>query len=704
MRRWERFGAVVAVGVLLLVLVPAPTLPYSTHVQPPATRALPSLARLAAGLPDGTAWSTATGRSSPGAPDLRAGQVSLASSSCPNYSNTPAWLAYDAAEGSIWVASPPSCVNIYTSNLTFTTAISVGQNPFAVAIDNVTDLGFVTNTGSDNVSVISGGTDQVVASVPVGSQPAGAAYDRASDSVYVANTGSNNVSVISAQTLTVVATIPVGTAPVGVVVDSATGQVFVTNSGSANVSVISDATNSVVATVATGNGPYGIALDNRSDELFVTDPGSYNVTVIDAGTDASVAAVPVAQPDLSLQGIAYDPETDQLWIGAGYWYAVVINATARIVVGYLASDPAGVIYVPDNGAICFTNSANRTFGCYSGNPAWYAPATPITFAETGLPVGWSWSVSIGAAVQYSTDRNISFGLTPTAFSYDFGYTISAANGFTATPASGSVTSNGYPMLVNVSFAAVADTWEADFVAVGLPNGTTWAVLLNGSWNATTSPTNSFRVPNGTYNYSVPSLARFAPTIANGTIVVAGLPVTVDVEFSLIPAIYTVTFVETGLPDGTSWPVTFNGLLERSLTPSVVFHAINGTYAFSVVRLTYLQPTPSAGTVPVDGANVTVRITYTPLLGPTFDLWFNETGLPTGTNWSVTLSGSPNWSATDSIGFVLPIQFFGDFVVGSVPGFFASPASGAISQHTSLLPLTIPIVFAPGTRPPSPPQI
>src|SRR5574337_284691 len=66
---------------------------------------------------------------------------------------------------------------------------------------------------------------------------------------YITNQGSNNVSVIDTATNTVTATVNVGDNPRGVAVNPAGTKVYVTNYGSNNVSVIDTATNTVTATV-----------------------------------------------------------------------------------------------------------------------------------------------------------------------------------------------------------------------------------------------------------------------------------------------------------------------------------------------------------------------------------------------------------------------------------------------------------------------
>ena len=88
-------------------------------------------------------------------------------------------------------------------------------------------------------------------------------FVQAAPFAYITNTDSDNVSVIDMATNTVVATVPVGDGPFGVAVDYLGGRGSVANRLSNNVSVIDAATNTVVATVAAGSGPFGVSFKHQ---------------------------------------------------------------------------------------------------------------------------------------------------------------------------------------------------------------------------------------------------------------------------------------------------------------------------------------------------------------------------------------------------------------------------------------------------------
>jgi thermopsin len=80
------------------------------------------------------------------------------------------------------------------------------------------------------------------------------------------------------------------------------------------------------------------------------------------------------------------------------------------------------------------------------------------------------------------------------------------------------------------------------------------------------------------------------------------------HYPLLPyAIQLVHFVETGLPKGTVWSVTLNGITVVSDKTSINFWDPAGTYAFAVGTVPGYTATPSIGAVVVDNTEVTVTI-------------------------------------------------------------------------------------------------
>ena len=178
-----------------------------------------------------------------------------------------------------------------------TATIPVGSESDAVAANPLTGSVYVASQLANTVSVISGQTNTVTATIPVAnpqgmavnpldrrclrhqlqqrhrvgdqrpdqhghrhhpesaSLPISVAVNPLTGDVYVANFNDRTVSVISGRTSTVTATIPVGTSPYGVAVSLLTGDVYVTNFSDGTVSVISGRTSTVTATILSRRQP-----------------------------------------------------------------------------------------------------------------------------------------------------------------------------------------------------------------------------------------------------------------------------------------------------------------------------------------------------------------------------------------------------------------------------------------------------------------
>lgn len=142
-----------------------------------------------------------------------------------------------------------------------------------------------------------------------------------------------------------------------------------------------------------------------------------------------------------------------------------------------------------------------------------------------------------------------------------------------------------------------------------------------------------------------------------------------------PTPHTVAFTESGLPSGTSWSVTFNGSLSSSTSTSIAFSAPNGTYDYTIGAVSGSTASPSGGTLAVVGSSVFEGITFTSSTPTTYSVEFTESGLPSGTSWSITLSRVLEQSSSGSIVFAEPNGTY-TYTVGPVAGYTATPSSGS----------------------------
>ena len=98
---------------------------------------------------------------------------------------------------------------------------------------------------------------------------------------YVTNTGSNTVSVIDVLSLRKVKDINVGGEPTGVAANPSRNEVYAVNAATATVSVIDTRRNEVVETIAVGKRPYFIDVSSSATLAAVANSGDDSVSIID---------------------------------------------------------------------------------------------------------------------------------------------------------------------------------------------------------------------------------------------------------------------------------------------------------------------------------------------------------------------------------------------------------------------------------------
>jgi YVTN family beta-propeller protein len=143
------------------------------------------------------------------------------------------------------------------------------------------EFAYVSNGGSNTVTVLDLVYLRQDHTLRVGDDPTGLAVNPLRNEVYVVNTKSDSISVIDAETNRVVATIPVHRTPYFISVDDTGHRAYVANSGSNTVSVIDLDQRREIALAGTGEQPglARISPDNRT--LLVTNRGSGSVSIYD---------------------------------------------------------------------------------------------------------------------------------------------------------------------------------------------------------------------------------------------------------------------------------------------------------------------------------------------------------------------------------------------------------------------------------------
>ncbi len=171
--------------------------------------------------------------------------------------------------------------------------VPTGTLPWGVAITPDGETAYVSNRGSNDVTVVSLETNSVAATIPVQNFPQGVAVSPDGSRVYVANRNSNSVSVINTATNTVATNIPVPGGPTGLAFTPDGAQLLVTRFNAAQVSAIDTATLTVAASAAVGVNPNSVAVTSDGAFAFTANRGGDSATVLALPALSPVATVPV---------------------------------------------------------------------------------------------------------------------------------------------------------------------------------------------------------------------------------------------------------------------------------------------------------------------------------------------------------------------------------------------------------------------------
>ena len=300
----------------------------------------------------------------------------------------------------------------------------------------------------------------------------------------------------------------------------------------------------------------------------------------------------------------------------------------------------------------------------------------MTFTETGLPSGY-WYVNI-------TGQSSSGPIPSSQTSYSvslpngsYSYTVSTGNKEYKPSYSGSFTVNGVSVSESITFSEV--TYTVTFTESGLPTGATWNITFNGVKSS--SPSIMFNEPNGTYSYTIGIYQGYSASPYSGIVTVNGANVNVAITFTQVK--YSVTFTESGLSSGTSWSVTLNGLTETSTNGTITFNEPNGTYSYVISGISGYRANTYSGTINVNGNSVSNSISWTIA---TYSITLMENGIPTGTAWSATLTGTTfngqsvnvtSSSTTDTITFNEPNGSY-SYIIHLPSGYQSNNAKGPVN--------------------------
>lgn len=146
------------------------------------------------------------------------------------------------------------------------------------------------------------------------------------------------------------------------------------------------------------------------------------------------------------------------------------------------------------------------------------------------------------------------------------------------------------------------------------SGKQWSVIvtntkdsMNGTFGSNGGTILINGTPNGSYEMNYLQVKGYLNSPSVSTVVINGSSAS---ETEIYSKLFNVTFSESGLPHGTNWSVTLNGVPHSSTDSVITFAEPNGTYSFAIVAVTGYNSSITSGSIIVNGSSATKVVNFT----------------------------------------------------------------------------------------------
>ena len=261
-------------------------------------------------------------------------------------------------------------------------------------------LAYVTNEGSEELSVIDTRADTVVASIPVGTRPRGVRLSPDGKTIFVALSGSprcpptmpdeeceklkadktkDGIAMVDAAARKVTRVLPGGSDPENFDISRDGSTLFISNEDAGEATIVDVATGKIRQTVKVGQEPEGVRVQPDGAVVWVTGETAHNVTLVDTKTGKILGAIEVGKRPRSLD---FTPDGKRAYVGSevdGTVWVIDVPARKKLKIITMPKDskPMDVVVAPDGKAVYVSNGRGGTVSVID----------PATDSVTGVGAG-----------------------------------------------------------------------------------------------------------------------------------------------------------------------------------------------------------------------------------------------------------------------------------------------------------------------------
>ncbi len=243
----------------------------------------------------------------------------------------------------------------------------------------------------------------------------------------------------------------------------------------------------------------------------------------------------------------------------------------------IASTPSTNVHFWAVGEVAPRNPSSNYWRTWVNQVATWKSA-PVVFTESGLPSGTPWSVMVNGQLLASTNSSVTVDEQNGSYTFTLLSPIAGGLGvrYAATSSAGSFTVNAASVNVSVTYLA---QYQLSAAADPVGDGT---VFPGGNWFDAGAAVSLSALATAGYQFESWS-GRGAGAYSganNPATLTMGAPIVEQAEF-WASATYPVGFSESGLPVGTNWTLTVNGISNGTTGSRILFNEPNGSYTFAL---------------------------------------------------------------------------------------------------------------------------
>ena len=222
--------------------------------------------------------------------------------------------------------------------------IATGRGPSGMALDQRSGRAYVALSGDDSIELVDITASEVTDRIRLntGDQPQELALTFDGKILIVVNKGSNTVSFIDPFSLLEISRVDVGKGPNSILIHPNGTRAFIFNTFSGTVSVIDIPNKAVAATITVDPGPLRGQLNRRGDKVYVIHDWSSYLTVLDP---SSLSVLKRFAVRIGMTSIKVDAKTDLVYMGRGRDTGVQVYEPLSFVSVDSIQTGAGIAYM-----------------------------------------------------------------------------------------------------------------------------------------------------------------------------------------------------------------------------------------------------------------------------------------------------------------------------------------------------------------------